>query len=101
MEKRFSATQVFLAIAISLFILTFPAYRRFNKLSHTKFVRTVLSFEYLGQTEESSKGKKESKGFGVTAFCTVFLLGIKLLNQSLHLVSLPIFLPQETFILRC
>ena len=93
--------QVFLAIAISLFILAFPAYRRFNKLSHIKFVRTVLSFEYSGQAEESSKGKKESKGFGLTAFCTVFLLGIKLLNQSLHTVSLPIFLPQEIFVLRC
>jgi hypothetical protein len=99
MKKRFSAIQVFLAIAISLFILAFPAYRRVNKLSHIKFVRTVLSFEYPGQTEESSKEKKESKGFGLTAFCPVFLLGIKLL--SLHLASLPIFLPQETFILRC
>ena len=101
MRKRFSAVQVFLAIAISLSILAFPAYRRFNKLAHIKFVRSVLSFEYPGQTEESSKEKKESKGFGLTAFCTVFLLGIKILNQSLDLVSLPIFLPQEVFILRC
>ena len=101
MKKRFSAIQVFLAIAISLFILTFPAYRRFNKLSHTKFVRTVLSFEHPGQKEESSKENKESKGLGPTAFFTLFLPGINLLDRFSRLFCLPISLYQETLILRC
>jgi hypothetical protein len=101
MKKRFNAIQVFLAIAISLFILAFPTYRRINKLSHIKFVRTVLSFEHPGQTEESSKENKESKGFGLTAFLIVFLPGIKLLGRFSRLFCLPISLHQETLILRC
>jgi len=101
MKKRFTAVHVFLAIAISFFILAFPTYRRINKLSYIKFVRTALSFEHQGQTEESSKEKKESKGFGLTAFLIVFFPGIKLLDRFSRLFCLPVSLHQETLILRC
>ncbi len=81
MKKRFNAIQVFLATAISFFILVFPTYRRIHKLSHIKFVRTVLSFVLPDQKQEPFKEKKELKRFGRTAFLIVFLTGIKLLDR--------------------
>jgi hypothetical protein len=101
MKERFKGIQIFLVIAISLFILAFPAYLRCNELSQIKFIRSDLSFEDPDQEEELSNKEKELKGFVPTAFFTVFLLGIKLLDPSSHLFPLSLSLRQETLILRC
>ena len=101
MKERFKGIQIFLAIAISLFILAPPAYSGCHKLSHIKFVRSDLSFENPDQEEDLPSKEKELKGFGPTAFFTVFLPGTKLLGRSPHLVPLPLLLCQETPILRC
>jgi hypothetical protein len=101
MKERFKGIQIFLVIAISLFILAFPVYLRCNELSQIKFIRSDLSFEDPDQEEELSNKEKELKGFVPTAFITVFLLGIKLLDPSSHLFPLSLSLRQETLILRC
>ena len=101
MNKKFKGIQVFLPIAISLFILASPAYILSNKLPKIKFACSDLGFEIPDQEEGLSNKENESKGFGSTAFPTVFFLVTKLLNQSSHLFPLFLSLQQEIPILRC
>ena len=101
MKKRFRGIRVFLILALVFSILALPAYRRYNKSPRIGSVRFNLAFEISDQEEELSNKQKESKGFGPTAFLTVFLLVTKLLDQSFDLFPLLLSLHQETPILRC
>jgi hypothetical protein len=101
MEKRFKGIQIFLVIAISLFILSFPAYLRCTELSQIKFVSSDLSFENLDQEEGLPNNEKELKVYGPSTLLMMFLLGINLFEQSSHLFSQTLSLRQKTFVLRC
>ena len=101
MKKRFKSIQIFLVIAISLFILAFPAYLRCTNLSETKFASSDLGFENPDQENGLPDNENELKVFGPTAFFTIFLLGTNLFEQSSHLFSQALSLRQKTFVLRC
>jgi flagellar basal body-associated protein FliL len=101
MKKRFKSIQIFLVIAISLFILALPAYLRCTNLSETKFASSDLGFENPGQENGLPDNGNELKVFGPTAFFTTFLLSTNLFEQSLHLFSHTLSLRQKTFVLRC
>jgi len=101
MKKRFKSIQIFLVIAISLFILALPAYFRCTSFSETKFVSCDLSFENPDQEGGLPDNENELKVFGPTAFFTIFLLGTNLFEQSSPLFSQALSLCQKTFILRC
>jgi hypothetical protein len=101
MKKRFKRIQIFLVIAISLFILAFPAYLRCTKLSQTKFVSSDLSFENPDQEEGVPDNEKELKVCGPSTLLIMFLLGINLFGQSSHLFPRSLSLRQKTSVLRC
>jgi flagellar basal body-associated protein FliL len=101
MKKRFKSIQIFLVIAISLFILALPAYLRCTNLSQTKSVSSDLSFENPDQEEALPDNEKQLKVFGPTAFFTTFLLSTNLFDRSSHLFSQALSLRQKTFVLRC
>ncbi len=101
MKKRFKRIQIFLVIAISLFILALPAYLRCTKLSQTKFVSSDLSFENPDQEEGLPDNEKELKVYGPSTLLIIFLLGTNLFEQSSQLFSQAPSLRQKTFVLRC
>ena len=101
MKKRFKRIQIFLVMAISLFILALPAFLRCTYLSQTKFVSSDLGFENPGQEEGLPDNEKELKGYGPSALLIIFLLGTHLLEQSSHLFPRSLSLIQKTSILRC
>jgi hypothetical protein len=101
MKKRLKRIQIFLGIAISLFILALPAYLRCTQLSQSKFVSSDLSFEDSGQEEGLPDSEKELKVYGSSALLIIFDLGTNLFEQSFHLFSQTLSLHQKTFVLRC
>jgi len=101
MKKRFKSIQIFLVIAISLFVLALPAYLRCTHLSQTKFVSSDLSFESPDQEEGLPDNEKELKVFGPNAFPTLFVLATNLFDQSSHLFSPALSLRQRIVVLRC
>lgn len=101
MKKRFKSIEIFLVIAISLFILGLPAYLRCTNLSETKFVSSDLSFENPDQENGLPDNETELKIFGPTAFFTMFLLDTNLFDQSSHLFCQVLSARQKTFVLRC
>jgi len=101
MKKRFKGIEIFLVIAISLFILALPAYLRCTQLSQTKFVSSDLSFENPGQEEGLPDNEKELKVYGPSALLIIFLLGTNLFEQSSYLFSRALSLRQRIVVLRC
>jgi hypothetical protein len=101
MKKRFKGIEIFLVIAISLFILALPTYLRCTKLSQTKFISSDLSFENPGQEEGLPNNEKELKVYGSSAFLIIFFLGTNLFEQSSHLFPQSLSLRQKAFVLRC
>jgi hypothetical protein len=101
MKKRLKRIQIFLGIAISLFILALPVYLRCTQLSQSKFVSSDLSFENSGQEEWMRESGKELKGYRSSALLIIFDSGTNLFEQSFHLLSQALSLHQETFVLRC
>ena len=101
MKKRFKGIQIFLVIAISLFILALPAYLLCAKLSQTKFVSTDLSFENPDQEERLPNNERELKVYGPSAFLIIFRLGPNLFEQSSYLISQALSLRQGIVVLRC
>jgi hypothetical protein len=101
MKKKFKGIEIFLVMAISLFILALPAYLLCTKLSQTKFISSDLSFENPSQEEGLSNNEKEWKEYGPSAFFIIFLLGTNLFEQSSHLFPRSLSLWQKAFILRC
>jgi hypothetical protein len=100
MKKRLKRIQIFLGIAISLFILALPAYLRCTQLSQSKFVSSDLSFEDSGQEEGLPDSEKELKVYGSSALLIIFDLGTNLFEQSFHLFSQTLS-PHQTSVLRC
>jgi hypothetical protein len=100
MKKRFERIQIFLVIAISLFILGLPAYLRCTQLSQTKFVSSDLSFENPDQEEWLPDNGKELKVYGPSGFL-IFLLGTNLFEQSSYLFPQALSLRQRIVVLRC
>jgi hypothetical protein len=101
MEKRFKRIQIFVLIAISLFILVFPAYLRCTKLPQAKLVSSDLSFEYLDQEESLPDNEKELKLYGPSNLLVMFSWGIYLFGQTFHLFPGSFSLLQKASILRC
>ena len=101
MKKRFKSIQIFLVVAISLFILALPAYLRCTSLSETKFASSDLGFENPGQENGLPDNENELKVFGPIAFFTIFLLSTNLFEQSSHLSRRTLSLRQQTSVLRC
>ena len=101
MKKRFKSIQIFLVIAISLFILALPTYLRCTNLSETKFASSDLGFENPDQEKGLPDNGNELKVFGLSAFFTAFLLSTNLFERSPHLFSQALSLRQKTFVLRC
>ena len=93
--------QIFLIIAISLFILALPAYLRHANLSEIKFASTDLGFENPDQENRVPDDEKELKAFGPTGLFTIFILGTHLSERPSHLFSQILSLGQKTLILRC
>jgi hypothetical protein len=101
MKKRFKRIQIFLVIAISLFILSLPAYLLCTQLSQTKFVSSDLNFENPNQEEGLPANEKELKVYGSSGFLIIFLLGTNLFEQSSYLSSQTLSLRQRIVVLRC
>ena len=101
MKERFKRIQIFLVIAISLFILAFPAYLRCTMLSQAKFISSDLSFENQNQEEGLPDNEKGLKVLGPTAFLIIFPLDANLFEQSSHLFPRSPSLRQKTSVLRC
>ncbi len=93
--------QIFLVIAISAFILVFPAYLRSSNLAGVRLFSTDLSFESPDQDDISSDQQNLSKAF-VSSVLTIKLLpGTNLFYQFFHFCFPSSFLDQKTLILRC
>ena len=101
MKKGFENRQIFLAIAISLFILALPAYLRCTNLSETKFISFDLSFENSDQKDGPFDNQNGLRVFGPPAFFAIFLLDTNLFERSSHLFSQALSLRQKTFVLLC
>ena len=101
MKKRFKGIQIFLVIAISLFILALPAYLLCSKLSQTKFISSDLSFENPDQEEALPDNERELKVYGRSASLIIFLSGTNLFKQSSYLFSQALSLRQGIVVLRC
>jgi len=101
MKKRFNSIQIFLVIAISLFILAFPAYLRCTQLSQSKFVSSDLSFEDSGQEEGLPDSEKELKVYGSSPLLIISDLATSLFEQSSYLFPQVLSLCQGIVVLRC
>jgi hypothetical protein len=101
MEKRLKKVKIFLGIAISLFILTLPAYLRCTQLSQSKFVSSDLSFENSGQEEKLPDSEKELKVYGSSALLIIFDLVANRFEQFFHLFFQTLSFHQKTLVLRC
>ena len=101
MGERFKSIQILLAIAISLFILAFPAYLRCTQLSQFKFISSDLGFENPVQEERVPDNQKELKVYGPVTLSIIFLLGTNLLELSSHFFPQALPLRQGIVVLRC
>ena len=101
MKNRLKRIQIFLGIAISLFILALPAYLRCTQLSQPKFVSSDLSFENSGQENGVPDSEKELKVYGSSALLIISDLATNLFEHSFHFFSQTLSLRQKMLILRC
>jgi hypothetical protein len=100
MKRR--SIQTFLVIAISSFILVFPAYLRCSNLAETNLFSVDLSFENSGQDDQFvDQQHGESKALVSSVFSILFFPGANLFEQFLCFSrQIPLF-EQKTSILRC
>jgi hypothetical protein len=101
MKKRFKGIQIFLVIAISLFILAFPAYLRSPQLSQTKFVSSDLSFENTDQEEGLPDNEKELRIYVPNASVIIFLSRTNFFGLSFHSFPQVLSPHQRIVVLRC
>ena len=101
MKKRFKGIQLFLVIAICLFVVMLPAYLRCNQLSQTKLISSDLSLENPDQEDGLPDNEKELKVYGPSTLLIIFLLGITSFEQSSYLFSQAPSLRQRIVVLRC
>ena len=100
MKRTFDGIQVFLIVAVSLFILTLPAYLRYTQLSQMKFVSSDLGFENPDQVEGLADSEKELDAYGLSAFLFVFHLATHLFEHSPFFFQ-TLSLQQGAVVLRC
>jgi hypothetical protein len=98
---RSNPIQIFLAIAISAFILAFPAYLRSSNLAGVRLFSTDLSFENPDQDDIFSYQHNQSKAFVSGALTIKLLPGAILFGQISRFWFLLSFLDQKTLLLRC
>lgn len=101
MKKGLQGIQIFLVIALPLFILASPAYLSCTQLSQSKFVSSDLSFENPDQEEGLPDNQKGWKVYGSSTPLIIFHLRTNRFEQSSYLFFQTPSLPQETFVLRC
>ena len=101
MKKRFKRIQIYLIIAISLFILASPVYLRCTMLSQAKFISSDLSFENADQEKGLPDNEKELKGYGPSTLLITFLGDANLFDQFSHLFPCSPSFRQKTPVLRC
>jgi hypothetical protein len=93
--------QTFLVIAISAFILVFPAYLRSSNLAGVRLFSTDLSFENPDQDDIFPYQHNQSKAF-VSSVLTIKLLpGTILFDQISRFWFLVSILDQKALLLRC
>lgn len=101
MKNRPERIQAFLVIAISFFLLLYPAYFQYNKLIEIDFLSPNPTFENLDQEDLFADKQSKTKMFTLSLFPVISLSGFHLLRQ-LPRLSLQIFsIDQPVFILRC
>jgi hypothetical protein len=101
MKRVLKGIPIFLVIALSLFILAFPAYLRCTQLSQFRFVSSDLSFENPVQEEGLPDNEKESKVYGSSAPFIILHLPANHFEQSSYPLSHTLSLHQKRFVLRC
>jgi hypothetical protein len=93
--------QIFLVIAVSVFILVFPAYFCCSNLAGVKLLSTDLSFENPDQDDIFSYQNNQSKAF-VSSVLTIKLLPETIrFDQIARFWFLASFLDQKVLSLRC
>ncbi len=100
MKKTFEGIRIFLVVAVSLFILTLPAYLDYTQMSQIKFVSSDLSFENPNQEEGLADSERELKVYGSSAFLMMFLLSTNLFEHSSYSFQ-ALSLQQRIVVLRC
>jgi hypothetical protein len=98
---RSKSIQILLAIAISSFIVVFPAYLRYNDLSETDLSSTDLIFENPDQDDQLNDQQHESDGVLLSLLSVTFLPSTHLLNPFSPLLAPDISTHCKTSILRC
>jgi hypothetical protein len=101
MKKRFKRIQIFLVIAISVFILAPPVYLHYSNLLDAKFLSSDLGFENSDRENRPPDNENDLKVFGPAAFSILSILGTHLFEQSSHFFPQPFSLRHKTFGLRC
>ena len=93
--------QSLLVIAISFFILVFPAYLRYTNLSEMNFFPTDLNFENPDQEDQLQDQQHGSDLFSLNVFYALSLPEANPFKQLCHFFSPVPSLDQKTSILRC
>ncbi len=101
MKKRLKGVQIVLVVAISLFILAFPAYLRCTQLSQIKFVSSDLGFENPAQEDGVPDNEKKLKVCGPITLLIIFLLRTNPFELSFHFFLRALSLRQRIIVLRC
>lgn len=99
MKRRF--IQNYLLIAVSFFVLTFPAYLLFSSFSEMNLFPSDLNFENPDQDYQFNDQEHESGASLLGTFIVKFLEEISLFDRSYHPLSPAPTLDQKACILRC
>ncbi len=99
---RTESIQILLAVAISSFIVIFPAYLRYADLSETDLSSADLIFENPDQDDQINDQQHESDARLINLFSTIFPQKLDLLlNPFSHFLPAETSENQKTSVLRC
>jgi hypothetical protein len=93
--------QIFLIIAISLFILVSSTYGQYYTLASADFISRDLKLENFDQEYLFATNQSEFKVYGSDGVFKGFHLLACLYGQSFHLFSQILSLDQKNLVLRC
>ena len=93
--------QIFLIIAICLYILVSSTYGQYYALASADFLSYNLKLESFDQEYLWATNHSELKVFGSGGFSNGFQLLTSLFGQSFHLLSQVPSSDQKTLVLRC
>ena len=94
-------TQIFLVMAISLFIFVSSTYGQYYALASADFISHNLKLEAFDQDYLSAVDQSELKASISDVLFRDFQLVTYLFELSIHLTSQISSLDQKTFVLRC